>query len=192
VSGFIESPVSEATDEDLLAQIRDREISALDGLYERYKSLAYALALRIVKNREAAEEVLQDAFLAVWRQGVTYQPGVGRVRPWLLSIVHHRAIDYVRSAAGKRRTTSLDEAWMMPAKDDTFRSVSGSLEREQITRALEDLPPEQRQALELAYFQGYSFVEIAEITDSPVGTVKSRSRLALAKLRQLLSKESFS
>jgi RNA polymerase sigma-70 factor (ECF subfamily) len=190
VGGLIDVLATEETDEELLTRIRNRDVSALDLLYERHKSMAFALALKIVRSREIAEEVIQDAFLSVWRQGATYQAGRGRVRPWLLSIVHHRAIDHTRSAAGKRKAASLDEAWMMPAADDVFKDVSGNLEREQILQALALLPSEQRETIELAYFQGCSFVEIAEATRAPVGTIKSRARLALAKLRQVLNQES--
>ena len=177
------------TDEELLEQIRARDVSALDVLYERYKSYAFALAYRMVGNREVAEEVTQDAFLSVWRQGATYRPALGRVKPWLLSIVHHRAIDFLRTAAAKRQNVALDDAWMQASDVDVFRDVYSTLRREQIVRALASLPGEQRQAVELAYFQGCTFVEIGDMTGVPVGTVKSRVRLALGKLRVLLNQE---
>jgi RNA polymerase sigma-70 factor (ECF subfamily) len=180
---------TEVSDEQLLDQIREREVGALDELYERYNRQAFALAYRMVSNREVAEEVIQDAFMSVWRQAATYNAGVGRVRPWLLSIVHHRAIDRMRRVKERQPTAQLDEAWMKPADADVFGDVYRGVQREHIRRALAQLPDEQRQAIDLAYFNGNTFVEIAEMTDVPVGTVKSRVRLALAKLKSLLDEE---
>ncbi len=179
------------TNEDLLVRMRSHELDALEALYDRYKSFAFALAYKIVGGRETAEEVVQDAFMSVWKQAQTYEPGVGRVRPWLLSIVRNRAIDSLRRVRGKQ-TASLDEAWMVPSDDDIFRDVYGGLQRDQILKALDALPNEQRQAIEMAYFQGRSFTEMAEDTNTPAGTWKSRVRLAVGKLRQLLDEEAVS
>lgn len=183
------SPPAEPSDEELLEGIRSRDVGALEALYDRYRSHAFALAYRIAGNAEAAEEVLQDAFMSVWRQGATYQERLGKVRPWLLSIVHHRAIDSVRGSAARRNTLALEEAWMRPSEQDVFRDAYGAVQREQIMRALAQLPEEQRTAVEMAYFQGHVFTDIASKTGVPVGTVKSRVRLALGKLRQLLDEE---
>lgn len=190
VGGLVEVNVqgTTETDEDLLIRVRGRDREALEALYDRYKSFAYALAYKIVGGRETAEEVVQDAFMSVWRQAATYEAKVGRVRPWLLSIVHHRAIDATRRAKGKQ-SASLDEAWMVAADHDTFGDVYSTLRREQILRAMGTLPDEQRQALEMAYFQGYSFTEMAAMTDTSAGTWKSRVRLAVAKLRVSLDEE---
>lgn len=189
VGGLVDVDVQTLeTDEDLLIRMRSRELDALESLYERYKSFSYALAYRIVGGRETAEEVVQDAFMSVWKQAQTYEPGVGRVRPWLLSIVRNRAIDSLRRVRGKQ-TASLDEAWMVPSGDDIFRDVYGGLQREQILKALDALPIEQRQAIEMAYFQGLSFTQMAQDTNTPAGTWKSRVRLAVGKLRQLLDEE---
>lgn len=174
------------SDEDLLTRIRERDLSALDELYERHSKQAFGLAYRMLTNRETAEEVVQDAFLSVWRQAETYRPGMGRLRPWLLSIVHHRAIDRIRRVSERTPTASLDEAWMKPSGSDTFGDAYRTLQREQIRRALAQLPGEQRAAIDLAYFNGSTFVEIAELMDVPVGTVKSRVRLGLEKLKVLL------
>ena len=188
VGGLIDVQATTDTDEDLLIRIRERDLQALEHLYDRYKSFAYALAYKIVGGRETAEEVVQDAFMSVWKQAQTYESKVGRVRPWLLSIVHNRAIDSLRRVRGKQ-TASLDEAWMVASDDDIFLDVYGGLQRDQIVRALDALPLEQRQAIEMAYFQGYSFTEMAEITNTPTGTWKSRVRLAVGKLRQILDEE---
>jgi RNA polymerase sigma-70 factor (ECF subfamily) len=143
----------------------------------------------MLSNRETAEEVTQDAFMSVWRQATTYNRGVGKVRPWLLSIVHHRAIDRMRRVRERVPNASLDEAWMKPATSDTFGEVYQGLQREQLRAALQRLPKEQRLTIDLAYFNGNTLVEIAEMMNVPVGTVKSRVRLGLEKMRSLLDEE---
>jgi RNA polymerase sigma-70 factor (ECF subfamily) len=180
---------SAASDEVLLSRMRLRHVAALDELYERYHRQAFALALRIVASRDVAEEVTQDAFFSIWRQAASYDIGVGRVRPWLFSIVHHRAIDRLRRVRERQPWESLDEAWMKPAATDVFRDVYQGVQHDQIRAALAQLPNEQRQAIDLSYFGGRTFVEIAQMTNVPVGTVKSRVRLALGKLRGLLDEE---
>ena len=187
VTPIVDSP--EPTDEVLLARIRSREDGALDELYERYSGQAFALAYRMVSSREVAEEVTQDAFLSVWRQATTYDAGVGRVRPWLFSIVHHRAIDRLRRTKERQTTAQLDEAWMKASSADVFRDVYQGVQHDQIRGALGQLPAEQRQAIDLAYFNGNTFVEISELTGVPIGTVKSRVRLGLGKLKHLLDAE---
>ncbi len=184
-----ESDDLETTDEALLEQIRRRDVDALDALYERYSKQAFALAYRIVSTREVAEEVTQDAFMSVWRQAQTYDVAAGRVRPWLLSIVHHRAIDRLRRTKDRRIHASLDEAWMKPSTADVFGDVYRGVQRDAIRGALAQLPVEQRSAIDLAYFNGNTFVEIAEMTSVPVGTVKSRVRLGIDKLKSLLDEE---
>jgi RNA polymerase sigma-70 factor (ECF subfamily) len=171
----------------LFSRVQARDVDALGELYERFSRQAFGLAYRMLSDRQRAEEVVQDAFMSAWRQAETYRPGAGRVKPWLLSIVHHRAIDLLRRKRDRVPSASLDEAWMMAATTDVFGDVYRGLQREEIRVALAQLPGEQRQAIELAYFQGNSFVEIAAIAGTPVGTVKSRVRLGLGKLRELLS-----
>lgn len=184
-----ETETVEPTDESLLDRIRARELNALDNLYERYSRAVFALAYRMLSNRETAEEVTQDAFLSVWRQAGTFNAGVGKVRPWLLSIAHHRAIDRMRRVREKVPNATLDEAWMKPNTSDTFGEVYQGLQREQLRAALAQLPREQRLAIEFAYFNGNTFVEIAEMMSVPVGTVKSRVRLGLEKMKHLLDAE---
>ncbi len=177
------------SDEALLLGMRERDVDALDELYERYHRQAFALAYRMLANREVAEEVMQDAFLSIWKQAATYDIGVGRVRPWLFSIVHHRAIDRLRRVRERQPWASLDEAWMKASSGDVFRDVYQGVQRDQIRAALTQLPDEQRQAIDMAYFGGRTFMEISEMTSAPVGTVKSRVRLGLGKLRELLDAE---
>jgi RNA polymerase sigma-70 factor (ECF subfamily) len=179
----------EYTDESIIAKIRARDARALEALYERYASQAFALAYRVLAVREIAEEVTQDAFISVWRQAATYNARVGRVRPWLLSIVHHRAIDRIRRVRERRPLAQLDEAWMKASDADVFRDVYRSMRLEEIQRALRCLPREQGQAIELVYFGANSYVEISRMTAVPVGTVKSRVRLGLIKLRELIPEE---
>ena len=176
-------------DEDLLERICERDVEALAELYDRYGGQAFALAYRILSDRGMAEEVTQDAFLSVWRQAATYRSSAGRVRPWLLAIVHHRAIDRTRRVRERHPQAALDEAWMVPAGGDVFADVYRGVQRRHILEALAALPAEQRAAINLAYFQGNTFAEIADMTGVPAGTVKSRVRLGIAKLRSLLDEE---
>jgi RNA polymerase sigma-70 factor (ECF subfamily) len=141
----------------------------------------------MLRDRETAEEVVQDAFLSVWRQAQTYNPGVGRVKPWLMSIVHHRAIDRIRRTQGKAAPVYLEEAWMMADPSDPASEALRNLDRDQIRGFVQALPPDQRHAIELSYFRGHTFVEVARITGVPVGTVKSRVRLGLGKLRDSMA-----
>lgn len=173
------------SDEELLQRIRDKDVEALEALYERYKRQGFGLAYRVTSSQEVAEEVLQDAFLAIWQRASTYDSDSGLVRPWLFSIIHHRAVDHVRRPSA-RKTSVLDEALLVPGSQDVFSDVYARLSRDEIRGALGHLPDEQKQALELLYFGGLTFTQIAQSLDLPVGTVKSRVRLALGKLRSLL------
>jgi RNA polymerase sigma-70 factor (ECF subfamily) len=177
------------TDEELLAGLAAGRLEALDALYERYKTMAYGIARRITADDVLAEDVVQDAFLGAWRGADRYVPGRGSVRTWLLSIVHHRAIDAVR----RRRPTaelpveSEGQATPVPlTMPDVWGEVSGRLDRERVNAAVSTLSDAQREALELAYWGGLSQSEIAERLGVPLGTVKSRVRLALVAVRREL------
>ncbi len=186
VPGRLEEP----TDETLLAGLAAGRLDALDTLYDRYRTMAFGIARRITADDALAEDVVQEAFLGAWRGAERYVAGRGSVRTWLLSIVHHRAIDAVR----RRRPASelpaeqegerTPEALVMP---DVWGEVSGRLDRDAIATALASLPDAQREALELAYWSGLTQVEIAERTGVPLGTVKGRVRLALVSMRRLLA-----
>lgn len=176
------------TDEQLLAGLADGRLDALDLLYERHRTMAYSIALRITTDPAAAEDVVQEAFLGAWRHAARYEPGRGSARTWLLSIVHHRAIDAVRR---RRPTTELpapDEGTPPPQLTipDTWEEVAGRLDREAVQAALATLPAPQREVLELAYFAGLTQTEIAERVGVPLGTVKSRVRLALGGMRRAM------
>jgi RNA polymerase sigma-70 factor (ECF subfamily) len=177
------------TDEQLLAQLCDRDVAALEALYDRYSRQAFGLAYKVLGDRGMAEEVTQDAFMSVWRQAATYRPNAGRVRPWLLAIVHHRAIDRTRRIRERQPLATLDDAWMVHAGADVFRDAYRGVQRDAIRAALAQLPDEQRIAVDLLYFRGHTFSEIAELTGVAAGTAKSRVRLGLAKLKLLLDEE---
>ncbi len=177
----------EATDEALLDAITARDDRALAALYDRYGGLAFALAYRILGDRGAAEDVVQDVFLSVWRRAGSFQTGRGSVRTWLLSIVHHRAIDRLRGTAGRaRQDAPLDEVDRVVSAEDPWREVSTTLQREALKRGLATLPDAQRETIELAYFGGYTQNEIAQRMAVPLGTVKGRMRIGLQKLRGVL------
>jgi RNA polymerase sigma-70 factor (ECF subfamily) len=173
------------TDEELLAALGRRELGALDALYERHHRLALALAGRMLGSRESAEDVVQEVFLAVWRQAERYRSERGSVKTWLLAMVHHRAIDRLRrrsSGESSELSEQLEDARVAPVWQQAFEQMRG----EQIAVALAALPSEQRETIELAYFGGKSQSEIAALQGVPLGTVKGRTRLALEKLRGLL------
>lgn len=173
---------------ELMRQVAAGEIGGLETLYDRYHSMAYALALRITTETGLAEDVVQDSFLGMWRNASRYAEDKGSVRGWLLAIVRHRAIDAMRRqrasvAIGDEAEEAVPAALTLP---DIWPEVAGRLDAEQIRCAMMALPSAQRDVLELAYFDGLTQREIAERTHAPLGTVKSRIRLGLASLRDEL------
>ena len=189
LSGRVASTTDDA-DRDVLARVSNGELDALQELYDRYRTMAYSIALRITADASLAEDVVQDAFLGAWRNAARYVEGRGSVKTWLLSIVHHRAVDAVRR---RRPTTELPEAEAPPPPPltlpDIWAEVAGNLDREEIAAALATLSDVQREAIELAYFGGLTQVEIADRTGAPLGTVKSRVRLGLLAMRAALTGE---
>jgi RNA polymerase sigma-70 factor, ECF subfamily len=186
------SPTDDA-DRAVLALVTAGQLDALQELYDRYRVMAYSIALRITTDASLAEDVVQDAFLGVWRNAGKYVEGRGSVKTWLLSIVHHRAVDAVRR---RRPTSELPEREDVPPPQltlpDIWADVAADLDRTEIARALATLPDVQRQAIELAYWGGLTQQEIAERTGAPLGTVKSRVRLGLLALRRALTGEGVS
>lgn len=160
-------------------------IGALEALYEEYHRQALGLALRVLGNMGEAEEVVQEAFLAVWRAGHTYDPARGSTRTWILTLVRNRAIDVVRARA-RRPVQPLDEKLDPPDSSDVPLQAALNVDAARVVEALYKLPPEQRVAIELAYSSGLSHTEIAARLGVPVGTVKGRIRLGLDRLRQVL------
>jgi RNA polymerase sigma-70 factor (ECF subfamily) len=173
------------SDEQLLSAVASRGADALGELYDRYGGIALALAVRILGDRLLAEDVVQEAFLRLWRQAGTFQAHRGAVRPWLLSIVRHRAIDALRQR-GSAKQESFDIAKHDLPGDDAWTDVYADLTHDQVRAALLELPAEQREAIELAYFCGLSQQDIADRLSLPLGTVKSRTRLGMRKLKTLL------
>ena len=174
------------SDEALLHRLQQRDVRALEALYDRHGRLAYGLAYRIVNDSTAAEDVVQESFMNVWRQAPTYDARRGAVRTWLMSIVHHRSIDWLRSRANRRGDVQIDLVEGVLAAPDAWGAVDASLERETIRQAVATLPAEQQRTIELAYFAGYSQPEIAQAMGVPLSTVKGRMRMALQKLRTTL------
>jgi RNA polymerase sigma factor (sigma-70 family) len=177
------------SDEQLLAGLVQRDLFALEELYDQYSKVAYSLAYRIVGDRGAAEDVVQEAFLSVWRQAGTFRRERAAVRTWLMSIVHHRSIDRLRSAAGAGTTVpyhELPEEKEEPDKPSIWQQAWNNVRGDLVRRALDKLPAEQKKSIELAYFSGYTQSEIAALMGVPLGTVKGRMRIGLQKLRSML------
>ena len=177
-------------DEALVARIAARDAAALGLLYDRYGRVMFGVLYRLLGSPEPAEEVAQDAFHAVWRRAATYDPDRGSVRTWLLTIARNAAIDW-RRTKGKRieREAAIDEAAELVEEQRVDDRVIASLRAERVRAAVESLPEEQRVVLSLAYWSGLSQAEIAERTGAPLGTVKSRVRLGMLKLRESLRLE---
>ena len=175
-------------DARLAARIRAGETDALGELYDRYASTALGTALRVVGDREEAEDVVHDAFVAVWRKIDRFDPARGSLRGWLMTVVRNRAIDRVRS---RRPRIDLDEAdersLLRTGPNPTLEAALQRASASQVRAAIAILPDEQRQALELAYFEGYTYREVAELTGVAAGTATGRLRLALGKLRAALA-----
>lgn len=181
---------TDRSDADLLTAIQRRDDGALAELYDRHGAVAHGVAYRILGERSAAEDVVQEAFLSAWRHAAGYRPERGSARAWLLTIVHHAAIDRHRRRH-KREGTDVpldDVAFGLASRgDDPFTAAASGIEAEQVRGALAGLPGEQRRAIELAFFGGLTHQEVAERTGEPLGTIKGRMRLGLKKLSVLLA-----
>lgn len=179
--------VDEPTDEQLVASLAEGEPSGLAVLYDRYRTLAFSLSLRITGDGALAEDVVQEAFLGVWRNAGRYATARGSVKTWLLAIVHHRAVDSLRR---RRAAEELPDPDLPPPVSlvlpDIWPEVAGRLDRQVVARALLTLPAVQREALELAYFGGYTHTEVASMLDLPVGTAKTRIRDGLIRMRDAM------
>jgi RNA polymerase sigma-70 factor (ECF subfamily) len=175
-------------DPDLVAQLAAGSQEALAELYDRYGGLAYSVALRVLGDRGRAEDAVQEAFLKIWNRASSFDASRGSLRTWLLTSVRNRSIDYLRGrGAHERQELELQPAFVEAGpRSDPWREVSLSLERSAVREAMGNLPVEQRQAVELAFFAGYSHQEIADMTRVPLSTVKGRMRLALEKLSSYL------
>jgi RNA polymerase sigma-70 factor, ECF subfamily len=179
--------LSDARDRELVQRIRGGDDDAFRGLFGRYAPSAMALARRVVRQPFLAEEIVQEAFLAVWRNPDGYDQQRGSVRAWLMGMVHHRAVDAVRREEAQRRRTEesqLSEPLVAPdPADDLVNQLGLPQERMAVRAALEELPAEQRQVIELMYFDGLSQSKISDKLGLPLGTVKSRTLLGMRRLR---------
>jgi RNA polymerase sigma-70 factor, ECF subfamily len=182
------SDLASLSDEVLVSRIATGDSGALGVLYDRYGRLAYGLAFRMLADGPAAEDVVQEAYLAVWRNSVSFDPARGQARAWLMTSVRNRCIDVLR---GPRRPFKLDEPiddlLDLRAADDVWETVLQNLQAQDVRKALDNLPDDQRATIDLAYFGGLTQTQIASQMRVPLGTVKGRMRLALEKLRDLLA-----
>jgi RNA polymerase sigma factor (sigma-70 family) len=174
----------ERTDEELLEAVAAGSEEALGALYDRFGRVAYSVALRILRDRALAEDAVQEAFLALWRSAESYRQERAKPATWILTLVHRRAVDLVRRE-DRRRGEPLDEA-PEPAAGSVPEEADLRERRSAVQAALRELPADQRQALELAYYGGYTQSELAERLGVPLGTVKSRMFAGLSRLRELV------
>ncbi|HEY1509139.1 MAG TPA: sigma-70 family RNA polymerase sigma factor [Solirubrobacteraceae bacterium] len=175
-------------DEELMHLVRAGEARAFEVIFDRHGDAAFSLAYRMCGRRAMAEDIVQEAFVSLWRSGARYDATRGSVRTWVLSVVRNRAIDAFRREDAKSGRDVREEglAERMPAAELTDAEVERRDEARQIRKALVELPPDQRQVIELAYFGGFSHSQIADMLALPSGTVKGRMRLGLTKMRLAL------
>ena len=173
------------TDEAVLALVARSDETALAELYDRFGRVAYGLALRILRDPSLAEDAVQEAFLAVWRTAARFVPERGKASTWIMTLVHRRAVDLVRREE-RRRADTLERAPEQEAVEAVDEEAWLRLQRERVQDALRRLPDTQREALELAYYGGFTQSELAERLGQPLGTIKSRMFTGLARLRELL------
>jgi RNA polymerase sigma factor (sigma-70 family) len=173
------------SDEALVALAARSEQSALAELYDRFGRPAYGLALRIVRDEALAEDAVQEAFLTLWRTAARFVPERGKASTWILTLVHRRAVDLVRREE-RRRTDVLEHAPEPASKETVDEAAWLRLQRERVQEALRKLPDQQREAIELAYYGGFTQSELADRLGQPLGTIKSRMFLGLGRLRELL------
>jgi RNA polymerase sigma-70 factor, ECF subfamily len=174
------------SDEAVVALVARSDDTALAELYDRFGRVAYGVALRILRDEKLAEDAVQEGFLAAWRSADRFMPERGKASTWVLTLVHRRAVDLVRREDRRRADALTDELELArsgSAEDDAWLRF----ERERVQAALKQLPDQQREALELAYYGGFSQSELAERLGQPVGTIKSRMFTGLARLRELLA-----
>lgn len=175
-------------DARLAQRIRAGDTAALGELYDRYASIALGTALRVVGDRQEAEDVVHDALVAVWRKIDRFDAARGSLRAWLMTVVRNRAIDRIRARRPGMDLEDADERSLLrtgpnPTWEEALRQASAT----EVRAAIADLPDEQRRAVELAYFEGYTYREVADLTGVPPGTANGRLRLALGKLRDALA-----
>jgi RNA polymerase sigma-70 factor (ECF subfamily) len=174
------------SDEALVALVARGDEDALAELYDRVGRIAYGLAFRVLRNEQLAEDAVQEAFLAVWRSAVTFRAERAKASTWILTLVHRRAVDLVRREERRRAEPLEGKVAAGSADESTEEAAWLRFERERVQAALKQLPDNQREALELAYYGGFSQSELADRLGVPLGTIKSRMFAGLARLRELL------
>lgn len=183
-------PYTDLDAQDLIALVAQGRKEALEELYARYAGPVYSLALHMLRSPQMAEEVVQDAFLQVWRKADTYQAERGSVSAWLMGIAHHLSVDALRRNRNHHTLAHEDlthvAGALISTEPDPGDAAARNDQRQRVRELLAQLPPEQRDVLLLAYFHGYSQSEISRILRQPLGTVKTRTRLALRRLREAL------
>jgi len=185
-SGALMRSFAHLSDEAVVALVARSDQSALAELYDRFGRVAYGVALRILRDERLAEDAVQEAFLAAWRNADRFMPERAKASTWLLTLVHRRAVDLVRREE-RRRTEPIGEGAEPAPSGSVEEDAWLRFERERVQSALRQLPDQQREALELAYYGGFSQSELAERLGQPVGTIKSRMFAGLARLRELLA-----
>jgi RNA polymerase sigma-70 factor (ECF subfamily) len=183
-----QADVRALADEELMQLVREDETRAFEVIFDRHSGAAFSLAYRMCGRQAMAEDVVQEAFVSLWRSGARYDATRGSVRTWVLSVVRNRAIDTFRREGAKGGLDVGEDsmAEQMPAPDLTDTEVERRDEARQIRKALGELPPDQRQVIELAFFGGFTHSQIASMLALPSGTVKGRMRLGLTKMRVVL------
>ena len=176
-----------AQDAALLARIVDRDERAMEALFSRYARPLFSLALQITGAERFAQDVVQETFVAVWRDAARFDPERGAVGPWLFSLARHKAIDLVRREQNVRKRTADVDLELEEAGDDVDDEAWQQIRRDRVHAAVAELTPVQREALELAFFQGLTHVEVADRLAIPLGTAKTRIRRALLRLRDILA-----
>jgi len=193
ITADLEMDLADVEDATLIELIVQGQESALEGLYRRYNRLVYSLAYRIVGDRATTEEVVLDVFSRIWERAAMYQPDQGKVSTWLSAITRNMAIDVLRRRGSRPEQHSVCLEDVAPIATATFdgpeKAAARSLRRDRILDAMSELSADQRRALALAYFGGYTHRQIAEALDAPLGTVKTRIRSAMGKLRHSLKEE---
>jgi RNA polymerase sigma-70 factor (ECF subfamily) len=181
-------PIDERRAEEaaLLLRIREKDERAIEALYARYSGPLYSLAYQVTGADRFAQEVVQEVFVAVWKDAGRFDPSRGALSSWLFALARHKAIDLVRKEANVRKHTADVDLELREADDDVDREAWLRLRRDTVRAAITQLPEAQRTALELAFFAGLTHVEVAEKLDIPLGTAKTRIRTALLKLRDIL------
>ncbi len=179
--------MEELTDEVLLQLLHVGNENALGALYDRYGKSAYSLAFRMLGDVQAAEDAVQEAFINIWRRAGSFSTARGTARTWIMAVVHHRSIDIGRKRRGiAPRELPLELERLPEDTSDTWAEVANTMDGEMLRRCLKMIPDDQREAIELAYFEGYTQREISEAKGIPLGTVKGRIRIGMAKLRGIL------